>query len=76
MLQLVVWLACVAGAAARTALMVTGDVNLNPALAAGSNFSFVWGDLLPVLAAPGTLLAINHESTLAGIVDKNPATIQ
>lgn len=59
-------------------LMVTGDVNLNPDLAKTphiNNFTFVWGDMLPVLLDVD-LLAINHESTLAGINLDDPDVIQ
>eukprot|EP00039_Didymoeca_costata_P024222 m.9657 g.9657 ORF g.9657 m.9657 type:complete len:397 (-) comp4109_c0_seq1:140-1330(-) len=53
---------------------ITGDVNLNPALNT-TNFSYVWGDTIDVLRKVD-LMCIQHESTLAEIPDKNPATIQ
>lgn len=58
-------------------LGITGDVNLNPALtpAQRANASFVWGDTIDVTRRVD-LMMINHESTFAGIVDKDPATIQ
>lgn len=54
-------------------LIVTGDVNLNPNLPAKhlTNFSYVWGDMFPILKG-ADFLAINHESTLAGIKEDNP----
>eukprot|EP01127_Copromyxa_protea_P014319 TRINITY_DN3969_c0_g1_i1.p1 TRINITY_DN3969_c0_g1~~TRINITY_DN3969_c0_g1_i1.p1 ORF type:complete len:389 (-),score=78.48 TRINITY_DN3969_c0_g1_i1:105-1271(-) len=58
-------------------LIVTGDVNLNPNLPAEhiNNFTYVWGSMLPVLRS-ADVLAINHESTLAGIKIDNPEVIQ
>jgi hypothetical protein len=55
-------LVCLASA---FSILVTGDVNLNPALSETNNLSFVWGSMLPVLRN-ADFLAINHESTLAG----------
>ena len=58
-------------------LGITGDVNLNPALTPEqrANASFVWGDTIDVTRAVD-LFMINHESTFAGVADKDPATIQ
>jgi hypothetical protein len=55
-------------------VLVTGDVNLNPNLAT-RNLSFVWGSMLPVLQA-ADFVAINHESTLAGVKLADPDVIQ
>jgi hypothetical protein len=71
-------------------LLVTGDVNLNvcrrqcllikpskPKLPEHQlkNFTFIWGDMLPVLRG-ADILAINHESTIASIQDNDPDVIQ
>ena len=40
-----------------------------------ANASFVWGDTIDVTRAVD-LFMINHESTFAGVADKDPATIQ
>ena len=72
------WLACVLllapGCASGFSLLVTGDVNLNPALAT-RNLSYVWGTMLPVLQR-ADFVAINHESTLAGVELTDPNVIQ
>ncbi len=60
--------------AAAFSLLVTGDVNLNPALAT-SDPKFVWGTMLPVLHG-ADFVAINHESTLAGVKLADPNVIQ
>ena len=55
---------------------ITGDVNLNPSLKGSKTTpEFVWGNLLNVTRAVD-VMAIQHEGTLAEIVDPNPATIQ
>lgn len=70
-------LLCLAIEAQCFSLVVTGDVNLNPDLPAThlTNYSYVWGDMLPILKS-ADLLAINHESTLAGIKMDDPDVIQ
>ncbi len=72
------WVVCAlllgAGCAHGFSVLVTGDVNLNPALAT-RNLTFVWGSMLPVLQA-ADFVAINHESTLAGVKLEDPNVIQ
>lgn len=65
--------------AANVELVLTGDVNLNPALPASrlADPTFVWGDLLPLLRGGGSrVLALNHESTLAQTSDPDPQVIK
>ena len=62
--------------AAAFTLGVTGDVNLNPSLKGSTTApEYVWGDLIKYTRAV-SLMAIQHEGTLAGISDPNPQTIQ
>lgn len=58
-------------------LIVTGDVNLNPNLDSFviGNYTYVWGDMINILKN-ADVLAINHESTLAGIKLSDPNVIQ
>lgn len=68
---------CVSNGFSPSSLIVTGDVNLNPLLPKNvlQNYSFVWNDMIDVLRS-ADVLAINHESTLAGILLSNPNVIQ
>ena len=62
--------------AAAFTLGITGDVNLNPSLKGSTTApEYVWGDLIKYTRAV-SLMAIQHEGTLAGISDPNPQTIQ
>lgn len=55
-----------AGTDTSFSLGITGDVNLNPNLAAGTDPAFVWGDTLRFTRAV-SVMAIQHESTLAEV---------
>lgn len=68
------FLLCLFSFASGYSLLVTGDVNLNPSLNT-SDLTYVWGTMLPILRA-ADVLAINHESTLAGVALSNPNVIQ
>eukprot|EP00037_Helgoeca_nana_P025436 m.278413 g.278413 ORF g.278413 m.278413 type:complete len:413 (+) comp26946_c0_seq6:456-1694(+) len=59
----------------RFTLGITGDVNLNPHLGATTSPEFVWGDTLAYTRST-SLMAIQHESTLAEVKDDDPETIQ
>jgi hypothetical protein len=53
---------------------VTGDVNLDPFLV-GDNFAHPWGDTLSTTKGLDAFL-INHEATIANIVDEEPNNFQ
>ena len=53
---------------------VTGDVNLDPFLH-GDNYGYPWGDTLSTTQKLDAFL-INHEATIANVVDANPNNFQ